>query len=135
MRQLLDDSLGDGSLITGSEARIVDTSGSQLIYILYLAPGAPQMWKLLLHPEAETKWPKETTRFTFFCRKNLSTPILINNHYRLPLSQFLDNISVGPEGRSGGAQAHPRALCHTLGNPVPVPPTLGPGGQVGGVSG
>ena len=47
VRQLLDDSLGDGSLITGSEARTVDTSGSQLIYILYLAPGAPQIWKLL----------------------------------------------------------------------------------------
>ena len=41
-------------------------------------------------------------------------------------------MSVGPEGRSGDAQAHPQALCHTLGNPVPVPPTLGPGGQVGG---
>lgn len=64
--------------------------------------------------------------------KNLSTPTLINNHYRLLLSQFLDTMNVGPKGRSGDAQPHPRALCHTLGNPVPVPPKLGSPGQVWG---
>ena len=48
------------------------------------------------------------------------------------LSQFLDTMNVGAKGRSGDAQPHPRALCHTLGNSVPVPPKLGPGHQVGG---
>ena len=51
----------------------------------------------------------------------------------LMVSQFLDTTNVGAKGRSGDAQPHPRALCHTLGNPVSVPPKLGPGGQVGGV--
>ena len=62
---------------------------------------------------------------------SLSTPTLINNHYRLLLSQFLDTMNVGAKGRSGDAQPHPRALCHTLGNPVPLP-KLGPGGQFRG---
>ena len=60
---------GMGHLLLGSETRTVDKSGSQLIYTLYLAPAAPQMRKLLLHPDTDTKLPKETLRFTFFCRK------------------------------------------------------------------
>ena len=60
---------GMGHSLLGSETRTVDKSGSQLIYTLYLAPAAPQMFRLLLHPETDTKWPKETSRFTFFCRK------------------------------------------------------------------
>ena len=39
-------------------------------------------------------------------------------------------MNVGAKGGSGDAQPHPRALCHTLGNPVPVSAKLGPGGQV-----
>ena len=121
-----------GHSLLGSVARTVDKSGPQLIYTVYLAPGAPQTWKLLLQPDKDTKLPKDALRFTFFRRKNLSTPTLINNHHSLLLSQFLDTMNVGPKGRSGDAQPHPRALCHTLGNPVPVPPKLGPGGQVWG---
>ena len=60
---------GMGHSLLGSEARTVDKSGSQLMYTLYLASGAPQMRKLLFHPEADTKLPKETSRFTFFLRK------------------------------------------------------------------
>ena len=56
--------------LLGSEARTVDNSFSQLMYTLYLASGAPQMRKLLFHPETDTKLPKETLRFTFFRRKN-----------------------------------------------------------------
>ena len=124
-----------GHSLLGSESRTMDKSGSQLIYTVYLASGAPQTWKLLLHPETDTKLPKETLRFTFFCRKKKSVNTYLNNHYRLLLSQFLDTMNVGPKGRSGDAQPHPQALCHTLGNPVPVPPKLGPGGQVGGFAG
>ena len=40
---------GMGHSLLGSEARTVDKSGSQLIYTLYLASGAPQTWKPLLH--------------------------------------------------------------------------------------
>ena len=58
-----------GHSLLGSETRTVDKSGSQLIYTLYLAPAAPQTWKLLLHSETDTKLPKETLRFTIFCRK------------------------------------------------------------------
>ena len=60
---------GMGHLLLGSETRTVDKSDSQLIYTLYLASAAPQMRKLLFHPEADTKLPKETSRFTFFLRK------------------------------------------------------------------
>ena len=60
---------GMGHLLLGSETRTVDKSSSQLIYTLYLASAAPQTCKLLLHPETDTKLPKETLRFTFFCRK------------------------------------------------------------------
>ena len=58
-----------GHSLLGSEARTVDKSGSQLIYTLYLASAAPPTWKLLFHPETDTKLPKETSRFTFFLRK------------------------------------------------------------------
>ena len=95
---------GMGHSFLGSETRTVDKSGSQLIYTLYLAPAAPQLCTLLLHPETDTKWPKETSRFTFFCRKKICQ---LNNHYRLLLSQFLDTMNVGPKGRSGDAQFHP----------------------------
>ena len=61
---------GMGHSLLASETRTVDKSGSQLIYRLYLAPAAPQMRKLLLHPDTDTKLPKETLRFTFFRRKN-----------------------------------------------------------------
>ena len=54
----------DHSLL-GSETRTVDKSGSQLIYTLYLAPAAPQMRKLLLHPDTDTKLLNETLRYTF----------------------------------------------------------------------
>ena len=60
----------DHSLL-GSETRTVDKSGSQLIYTLYLASAVPQTWKLLLHPDTDAKLPKETSRFTFFCRKKI----------------------------------------------------------------
>ena len=58
-----------GHSLLGSETRTVDKSGSQLIYTLYLAPAAPQMRKLLLHPDTDTKLPKDALRFIFFCRK------------------------------------------------------------------
>ena len=60
---------GMGHLLLGSETRTVHKSGSQLIYTLYLAPATPQMRKLLLHPDTDTKLPNETLRFTFFYRK------------------------------------------------------------------
>ena len=60
---------GMGHLLLGSETRTVDKSGSQLIYTVYLASGAPQTWKLLLHPDTDTKLPKDALRFIFFCRK------------------------------------------------------------------
>ena len=62
---------GMGHSLLGSESRTMDKSGSQLIYTLYLAPAAPQMQKLLLHPDTDTKLPKETLRFTFFRRKKI----------------------------------------------------------------
>ena len=123
---------GMGHSFLGSETRTVDKSGSQLIYTLYLAPAAPQIRKLFCTQRQIPNGLKRPRDLLSSAEKNLSTPTLINNHYRLLLSQFLDTMNVGPKGRSGDAQPHPRALCHTLGNPVPVPPKLGPGGLVGG---
>ena len=69
---------GMGHLLLGSETRTVDKSSSQLIYTLYLAPAAPQMRKLLLHPDTDTKLPNKTLRFTFFYRKKKSVNSYLN---------------------------------------------------------
>ena len=68
---------GMGHSLLGSVARTVDKSGSQLLYTLYLASGAPQTWKLLLHPDKDTILPKDALRFTFFQRKKKICQLLL----------------------------------------------------------
>ena len=71
LRQLLDASLRDGSLITG--VRNQDSGQVWFSVDLHIIFGSccSTNTEAILHPETDTKWPKETSRFTFFYRKKI----------------------------------------------------------------
>ena len=109
LRQPLDNSPGDESPSAGVRKPGQWSEGFLWLFTLSLPVVAPQTWTCT---ETDAKRPEETKRFVF-CRR-VPQPVLINNHYRLPSPQSVDDMNVGPKGRSGGAPPHPQAPCHTL---------------------
>ena len=120
-RQPLDNSPGDESPSAGVRKPGQWSEGFLWFFTLSLPVVAPQTWTCT---ETDAKRPEETKRFVF-CRR-VPQPVLINNHYRLPSPQSVDDMNVGPKGRSGGVPPHPEAPMSHFGR-MGSCPSWGPG--------